>query len=153
MTNFVLEQFKLLYNSKISQDEYVSRTKKYSDFLKQPLKLEMFLPCDEEGNALEHLDVNCLKNESCTCGEEDYNDCKDLKRELRKAEQKVLFKGILKAESDEKEIRVTFESIAKNDISYICSVFDYKEGFTVEHLEDFNLKLTNAALKQLGFCS
>lgn len=52
-TNFVLEQFDLLYKGVINQDEYVTRTKKFADFIKQPLTLGMFVPCDENGNILE----------------------------------------------------------------------------------------------------
>ncbi len=49
---------------------------------------------------------------------------------------------------DKKEIRVTFESKVKKDRNYVCSIFDYKEVFTIEHLEGFNLELTNSAIKE-----
>lgn len=52
-SNFVLQQFDLLYSAKITQDEYVTRTKKYMDFLSKPLLIEMFVPCDEDGNVLD----------------------------------------------------------------------------------------------------
>lgn len=34
----------------------------YTEFLKQPLKLEMFVPCDEEGNILKEQAMYCFAN-------------------------------------------------------------------------------------------
>lgn len=51
MTDFVLEQeLNLCDDYKKSYGKMV----KYANFLKQPLKLEMFVPCDESGNVLEY---------------------------------------------------------------------------------------------------
>ena len=50
MTDFVLEQAKL-YG--IDSNELALNSYNYANFLKQPLKLEMFVPCDEDGNVLE----------------------------------------------------------------------------------------------------
>ncbi|MEZ4788294.1 MAG: hypothetical protein R2790_10590 [Flavobacterium haoranii] len=49
MTDFVLQQ----YNEAYSKDQFVERVEAYANFLKEPLKLEMFIPCDEYGNILE----------------------------------------------------------------------------------------------------
>lgn len=53
MTDFVLEQTELYKEDKISVFDFALRVKKYAQFLKQPLTLGMFVPCDEEGNVLE----------------------------------------------------------------------------------------------------
>jgi hypothetical protein len=52
MTDFVLEQNKKLKNAPDAYDQYC-KIVNYANFLKQPLKLEMFVPCDEDGNFLE----------------------------------------------------------------------------------------------------
>ena len=48
MTDFVLEQ-----NSKWSCEGALFNIVKYANFLKTPLKLEMFVPCDNNGNVLQ----------------------------------------------------------------------------------------------------
>lgn len=50
MIDFVLEQRK---NRNQTVPECLNSIFGYADFLKQPLKLEMFVPCDEYGNVLE----------------------------------------------------------------------------------------------------
>ena len=60
----------------------------YATFLKQPLKLEMFVPCDEDGNVLEEPKI-----------EEEYVDehttqiFAQYQYDLDKAKEKVLFEG------------------------------------------------------------
>ena len=56
LIDFVLQENKngQQVNSITSQLHYELRSiKKYATFLRQPLKLEMFVPCDDEGNILE----------------------------------------------------------------------------------------------------
>ena len=72
-----------------SHEETLSWIYNYATLLKQPLKLEMFVPCDEDGNVLEAGGV-CKKN--CSCGEEAVQDCRDSRWEkYQKAKEKVLF--------------------------------------------------------------
>lgn len=66
---------------------------RYAKFLKQALKLEMFVPCDDEGNVLDEPEIYSqwvrenfndeLENE------ERINQCKD----YHQAKEKVLFEG------------------------------------------------------------
>jgi hypothetical protein len=52
MTDFVLEQIEL-NNKEINDDtRTLDIIDNYANFLKTPLKLEMFVPCDEDGNVL-----------------------------------------------------------------------------------------------------
>ena len=53
MTDFVLEQLNEQNSRTKPMREVFNSLEKYAKFLKQPLKLEMFVPCDEEGNVLE----------------------------------------------------------------------------------------------------
>lgn len=60
----------------------------YANFLKQPLEIWMFVPCDEEGNVLEEpkgwLNEECVINDCCTiCKCEQY----------QQAKERVLFDG------------------------------------------------------------
>ena len=48
MTDFVIS----LWDKDITTEDFAQTTIKYATFLKQPLKLEMFIPCDEDGNIL-----------------------------------------------------------------------------------------------------
>jgi hypothetical protein len=48
MSDFVLQELEL----KQSSSEFKESVKKYAELLKQPLKLSMFVPCDEDDNPL-----------------------------------------------------------------------------------------------------
>lgn len=50
MTDFVLEQNK---KGRVYYDDLWNIVINYANFLKQPLKLWIFVPCDENGNVLE----------------------------------------------------------------------------------------------------
>jgi hypothetical protein len=71
MSDFVLEQ------NKIRQGFFKQYRKvhEYAKFLKQPLELWMFVPCDEDGNVLEEPE---LYNEVC---------------EYQKAKERCFFEG------------------------------------------------------------
>ena len=53
MTDFVLEQLNEQNSRTKPMREVFNSLEKYAKFLKQPLKLEMFVPCDEDGDILE----------------------------------------------------------------------------------------------------
>ena len=60
MTDFVLEQGKKPNNSDFRQ-RFVVKVLNYANFLKQPLTLGMFVPCDDDGNVLEFKERhNCI---------------------------------------------------------------------------------------------
>ena len=65
MTDYVLLQ----HAESSNQNEFEDKCFKYATFLKQPLKLEMFVPCDEDGNVLE-------KPKSCQrpCSPSDFSE-------------------------------------------------------------------------------
>ena len=85
MTDFVLK-----YYSDETMDELqiLDLINNYATFLKQPLKLEMFVPCDDEGIVLEEPKI-----------EEEYLDehttqiFAQYQYDLDKAKEKVLFEG------------------------------------------------------------
>ena len=73
MQDFVLEQ----NNEAYSKDQFVERVEAYANFLKEPLKLEMFIPCDDNGKVLEQpIDIYYRPDFGCQkypqeCYEED----------------------------------------------------------------------------------
>ena len=99
MTDFVIKQnyTTTLDTSQIDfydkELKILSNIRNYAEFLKQPLKLEMFVPCDEDGNVFGEPEIYSqwvrenfndeLENE------ERINQCKD----YHQAKEKVLFEG------------------------------------------------------------
>ena len=67
---------------------------RYIDFLKQPLQLGFFVPCDEDGNVLcepdEYQEFLKIGQQGIMCwGYNIYNQCLN----FHKAKERVLFKG------------------------------------------------------------
>ena len=138
MTDFVLEIEKSSYTQteKYRIIEWENKCQafdkiiNYTNFLKQPLKLEMFVPCDEKGKVIELLhDLNYMTSRWSYYG----NDV----IQYRKAKEKVLFEG--------------FE-IFKGTI-YMCSVpmLKVKDLYqtTIEDLIYYEPILTENAVKQI----
>ena len=88
MTDFVLEQLNEQNSRTKPMREVFNSLEKYAKFLKQPLKLEMFVPCDDEGIVLEEPKI-----------EEEYVDehttqiFAQYQYDLDKAKENVLFDG------------------------------------------------------------
>ena len=135
MTSFVLENAKQPYVEGTKYKDLVN----YAKFLKQPLKLEMFVPCDEEGDILEEPTdyEKRLLNMMTEYNDEVYT--------YYQAKVKVLFEGI--------EFRtnggVNFLTIKEDTFAF----FDFNVKFknlTIEDLIQYNLHLTENAVKQIG---
>ena len=115
------------YNSK--QTEILFEIYNYANFLKQPLELGMFIPCDEDGNVIksyykdgiEHFDGIGIE-------------------ELHEAEEKVLFDNCVYDE----EMEVVRYGIGV-DLFYTDG--SIKENETIEDLVKYNLSLTESAIK------
>jgi hypothetical protein len=133
MTDFVLEQETKFNQWEKTFDSSTSFWKciKYAKFLKQPLKLEMFVPLDEDGNVLECPIYNTEHSDSCYC-----NSCE--KQTIRYYE---LYKKYTQAKR-----KVLFEGIDLDTAKYHCN----RNVRTIEYFTSFNVKLTPNAIKQLG---
>jgi hypothetical protein len=135
MTDFVLQVVQTPnVNEAICWEQTEARLQKiyqYSLFLKQPLKLEMFVPCDEDGDVLEEP-IESIG------GVELYAET------YQKAKKKVLFDG--------------FKLIGVRHVrsGEIVIGLGYKNGIhqTIEDLVMYHkykyLILTESAIKQLG---
>ena len=106
--------------------------------LKQLLELWMFVPCDEDGNVLEH--PNYIKGQRTA---QFYNDKMDL---YQQAKERCLFEGF-----ESKHIKTTHDNyyiINNKNITWLS----WNNSKTIENLLDYNqdLQLTQTAIKQLG---
>lgn len=139
MTDFVLERTELeLKKEKQNFKDLGLDIYAYANFLKQPLKLEMFVPCDENGNV---LTKSTMSENTCeddcnhkTCVSE-MNEC----IKYQQAKEKVLFYS----QHGDKELF---------DVSLAKVYLD--EFFNIEELanEIGRIKLTKTAIKQIGLC-
>lgn len=135
MTDFVLEQS----NEAYSMQQFVNRVESYANFLKQPLQLEMFVPCDDYGNVLEEPKTTTIQEANFNIDEiENWN----------KAKKKVLFEGF------------------KWDYEDACLKYQLSNGgiwfFGLDDLENENIEtfggieneieLTETAIKQIYGC-
>jgi len=159
MTDFVIVQNLLLANNEITHNECGLRILKYANFLKQPLTLGMFVPCDEEGNVLEkliysdqvHIYLNYYEKQ-------DYvKRCNDYK----KAKEKVLFEGFQIISNEEGIIELEGRDIFINyNIEEGLFFLDSWNGDAViMNLECLcnllnntasSVELTESAIKQIG---
>ena len=116
----------------------------YATFLKQPLELRMFVPCDEGGNVLEKPEVgrDKLYNAQDTSTNSIIWHEKWHKRieKYQKAKERCLFEDCIYDE----EMQVIRKDYGI-DLFYIPK----HELFTIETMTNYDLKLTQTAIKQI----
>ena len=135
MTSFVLQR-------DITDIKQRDSIVKYANFLKQPLKLEMFVPIDQNGNILEEPKM-IEKQLGFEEVEIDYDYAEV--EVYKKAKEKVLFEGI----EFRKNGGVNFLTIKEDTFDF----FDFNVKFknlTIEYLIQYDLQLTENAVKQIG---
>lgn len=134
MTEFVLDKQRFKEDS----DTAIFKITNYANFLKQPLKLEMFVPCDEESNFFEEprqVSPDGIKWE-------------EYLKKYQQAKEKVLFEGF----------EIKDNVFLLNDKIFFASAINAKQFFihyqTIEDLSNHFLSneiiLTPNAIKQLG---
>jgi len=104
---------------------------RYANFLKQPLTLGMFVPCDLDGNVLEESKCDCYT-------EYDREGCSENCSGYVNAKNRCLFEGKFDVRSEGNPF------VRLNNIEF------HLHGLTIERLVTFDLQLTQTALKQLG---
>lgn len=134
MTDFVLEQSKLKTNNtelEIGFMKSADAMYKYAHFLKQPLKLSMFIPCDFYDTPLQEtfFDENAIHYMSIM---ELYEKDKAKHNEYLKAKEKVLFEGFYIYHENSSFIHIT-----KNDNSFRMSY--EKESGVLRHIGQFEI--------------
>lgn len=154
MTDFVLEQNEIRLE-KINKGEiddsiiagieadnfFAFIVSNYAKFLKQPLELWMFVPCDENGNVLEKPNAGMFGYDHV------YSN-------YDKAKERVLFEGFemyCENACTNNEISVVFTKsggilLDKNYETYVENIGHI---IFIEDLTNYNLTLTQNAIKQL----
>ena len=129
MTDFVLEQLNEQNSRTKPMREVFNSLEKYAKFLKQPLKLEMFVPCDEDGNILKEPKrwEDYLQYPDSFDGNNEWDELYD----YQQAKEKVLF--VFKPHFD--------ISVIKHHIL---------QGRNIEYLANFgSMQLTKTALNAI----
>lgn len=130
-----------------SHENALSWIYNYATFLKQPLKLEMFVPCDEEGNILEEPKIE----------EEDVDEhttqiFAQYQYDLDKSKEKVLFEGF---KIYDYKLNVFFYLGRRKKLSYDKKRKDFITiGLLPETVEDLinispQIKLSQTALNAI----
>ena len=130
MRDFVLEQ-----DNKASLGGTYDKIVRYANFLKQPLTLGMFIPCDEKGNVLENPKRKVLELSDGTCGYVTNINAFD---KYLQAKERVLFEGF--------ELKDGF--IIMSDKQFLDT--SKLKNKTVENLINQHYTLTESAIKKLG---
>ena len=130
-----------------SHENALSWIYNYATFLKKPLKLEMFVPCDDEGNILEEPKIE----------EEDIDEhttqiFAQYQYDLDKAKEKVLFEGF---KTYDYKLNVFFYLGRRKTLSYDKKRKDFITiGLLPETVEDLinissQIKLSQTALNAI----
>ena len=145
MTDFVLKQNYTTTLDMSQRDFYdkelsiFEKIRRYANFLKKPLKLGYFIPCDENDVPLEEPIFHEPNNES------EIGNYQLLRDEFEEAKQRVLFEGF------EYDYIGGVNFLTLNGDIYAFKDFKIKfKNLTVEFLIDKNIKLTETAKKEIG---
>ena len=139
-------------------DWYEKTRNNFDNFLEQPLKLEMFVPCDN--------DEEILKPQYIAGKEVIYNELveefiMDKVKEYNDAKEKVLFEGFNLNQKDFSKLesifcltkecfQITFFTKEKGCFMDNLKTNKTYEIKTIEDLIQYNLQLTENAVKQIG---
>ena len=131
MTDFVLE-----HPATFDYEWQLKKHLNYAKFLKQPLALWMFVPCDEYGNVLQEPKCMYIYNTQCfECSADEMRRC----REYLQAKERCLFEGFEIKNNDELYYN---DKLMSKDLEF--------QGITIENLVSKKLTLSQTAIKQLG---
>ena len=137
MTDFVIYQYEKLKNKEINTLDYAFNTGIYAHFLKKPLKLGYFIPCDEEGDILEEPTnyEKRLLNMMTEYNDEVYT--------YYQAKAKVLFEGF---EYDKENDWVTYNEFAR---FFVSELQNGKVEDLFKLIKD-EITLTETSKKEIG---
>ena len=135
MTDFVLEQVRKMEDKETTYLKIFN----YAKFLKQPLKLEMFVPCDNQGNILKEPKKDNFLTQSGLY-QTDYHT--ESLKQYEQAKEKVLFEGFTYNSEDE-----LIEKIETDGTIWSIDIDDIVK-YTIEDMVQCDLQLTQNAIKQ-----
>jgi hypothetical protein len=145
MTDFVLNETKS--TTTLTLSESFQKCVTYANFLKQPLKLEMFVPCDENGNFLEEPEDFKYFIQDDEFGA--YNGKEELQCiACLKAKAKVLFEGFWLDETYKMNNK-QLPYLTNGEISvFLHSDFAIRNEF-IEEISGANIELTPNAIQRI----
>lgn len=122
------------YNERDYDNDFICEVVEYAKFLKQPLALWMFVPCDEDGNVLEQP-CDIMNTDGC-------RDCAC--REFKKAKSRVIFEGfkIIDFEEHQTETLKYTRFLQWDDIE-IASKKEWEDNWDFEYPTIESLSLNN----------
>jgi len=149
----------VIYTYDQTEDSLDSEQKmfEYANFLKQPLSIEMFVPCDENGNVLEEKSIFNTTDEDYIFNSEAFDN-------YQQAKERCLFEGFEVKFKDCKVFKYQSEKILlymndttcveyncyhKSFVLFIDNEIIFENISTIEDLVKYNPKLTATALKQI----
>lgn len=126
MTNFVLNKDKLILKKQIDAISFTMSVTDYALFLKTPLKLEMFVPCDEYGNIMKEPNfIGSRKSNVNYCDK------------FQKAKGKVIFVGFDIIQNDKTELSIKCNNFQLYFNKTLKRFENYK---TIEDLTTYDLE-------------
>jgi hypothetical protein len=130
MTDYVLEQHEKEVTVNYGFKDKLINTVNYAKFLKQPLTPGMFVPCDEDGNILDH--PNIARGSG---GTGIYNA---LMNQYQEAQERVLFEGL---EHVFLNMSSMGDVLIKDDIltGYVEDLMKYDLTLTPNAIKIFNI--------------
>lgn len=145
MTDYVIK--KVNENRPCDRGAILQEISDYAKFIKQPLTLGMFIPCDDEGNVLNEMysEKENTKNKTFT----------QLSNEYQQAKERVIFEGfnflgVLNDCYYEIELNNDFWVIFENDKVKINDDGNEFFVYTIEDLIELEFKITETTAKKLG---
>lgn len=158
MVDYVLQLQELTMQTYIFMSERHQRIFNYAKFLKQPLKLEMFVPCNDDGEPLEKPKNYDWYFNECKAKELVKNEQEIL--QYKRAKEKVFFLGFDAVKFRDNRLQALkynlstsqLDSILVDEVGfyYYNSSMDIERINTVEDLIKYNsIQLTENAIKQL----
>lgn len=156
MTDFVFQEHNkfcdLPYKELEKEYDYaltlIAKFRNYAEFLKQPLTLGMFVPCDADGNVFDKTPEEKESNLRSSRDGGWWQEYYEYRDKYQEAKDRVLFEGF--------ELSITKDAIINNalviirmhkDNNFSCSG---KQVVTIEDLVKYDLVLTESAKKQIG---
>jgi len=162
MTEFVLEQSEKLTQNNIPEatietshamaDSYLMMWN-YANFLKQPLTLGMFVPCDEYGNVIIEPNKPELSGKKFKyhAGEWTYNEWQE---QYQQAKEIVLFEGFEFKSMGGDQGKHYMIQIQEHVFTFMDGNITFL-GFQHDHVEPLTtlgLTLSKSSQKQIGLC-
>ena len=133
MTDFVIENENMVKQTESEMSKNLFKLAQYAHFLKQPIQLWMFIPCNENNETITERHYSYFDNE---------NEHEDYCNEMEEAKQRCLFEGFEFRKGKATHL-IEFWQDEKFLFTYNVSTQSFLiVGSKIENLVKYNLKLT-----------